>query len=144
MNKTIFILWLCLAVSGCNFDSDYELPVMEEPVVEVDPNSNLRAVINEYLQSGEEIFTFPGNTNAVIKAIVTSSDEAGNFYKAIVLQDDMRGDDETRGILLMVDLRAYFTRFEPGRRVYLRIAGLSIQPCFLIQCGCSGSFGHVR
>lgn len=126
MKRNIFILSLGLFACGCNFDSEFELPVVEDPVVEADPNSNIGAVINEYLQSGEEIYTFPGNTNAVIEAIVASSDEAGNFYKAIVLQDDMHGDDETRGILLMADLRAYFTRFEPGRKVFLRIAGLSI------------------
>ena len=124
MKYKIFIFNLFVLISGCSASIDFDLPASEEPVVELSPNSNLMAVTNQYIQSGEEIYTFPEDSDMIVEAIVASSDEAGNFYKSLILQDP--GVKDIRGLSLMIDLRAYFTRYEMGRVLYLRIAGLSM------------------
>ena len=127
MQGIILGLIVFTTTCSCELDSDFELPDFKEPVVEIEANGNIRGVISEYLQSGEEIYTFSESANTIIEGIVVSSDEAGNFYKRLVIQDEGNDTGEMRGIILMIDLRAYFTRYELGRKVYVRMAGLSIR-----------------
>ncbi len=127
MHIRILGLGAWVIACGCNLSSDFELPDFDEPSVEVQSNAKIGGAISEYLQSGEEIYTFSENSNAVIEGIVVSSDEAGNFYKRLVIQDQGADSHEIRGIVILIDLRAYYTRYEMGRKVYVRIAGLSMR-----------------
>jgi hypothetical protein len=127
MDFRMFSLTALVVTCSCTLSSDFDLPSFEESAPEVYPNSSIRALINEYLQSGEEIYTFPETTDAIIEATVVSSDEAGNFYKSLVLQDKLSLKDESRGLAVMIDLRAYFAKYDMGRKVYVRAAGLSLQ-----------------
>jgi hypothetical protein len=55
---------------------------------------------------------------------VVSSDEGGNFYKVMILQNAPK--DPVSGIRILIGLKSYYTRYNPGRKVYIKIAGLSI------------------
>nr|WP_294934240.1 DUF5689 domain-containing protein [uncultured Flavobacterium sp.] len=53
----------------------------------------------------------------IIEAYVTSSDEGGNFYKSI----SMVSVDGTVGFSMPVDAYNLYTKFEPGRKVYVNM-----------------------
>lgn len=52
------------------------------------------------------------------KGIVVSSDEAGNFYKELHVQDD------TAGIKILVNAYDLYNKFPVGRRIYIKCKGL--------------------
>ncbi len=60
----------------------------------------------------------------VMKAYVTSSDEQGNFYKEVYLQD--QPEKPIAGIKLAIDNTSLFHQFNVGREVYIRLKGLYI------------------
>jgi len=55
----------------------------------------------------------------VIEAYVTSSDEGGNFYKSI----SMVSVDGTKGFSMPVDAYNLYTKYEPGRKVFVKMKG---------------------
>lgn len=61
--------------------------------------------------------------NDVIEAIVTSSDEGGNFYKSISLISV----DGTKGFSMPIDDYNLYTKFEPGRKVFINLKELFYQ-----------------
>ncbi|MGX7667378.1 DUF5689 domain-containing protein [Flavobacterium pedocola] len=56
----------------------------------------------------------------VIEAYVTSSDEGGNFYKSI----SMVSVDGQKGFTVPVDNYNLYTKYEPGRKVFIRLDSL--------------------
>ena len=59
-----------------------------------------------------------------ISGFVVSSDESGNFYKEIYIQDDPT--NPTEGIKVMIDRRELHNKYNIGREVYLNISGLFV------------------
>ena len=59
-----------------------------------------------------------------IEAYVISSDEGGNFYKQLVIQD--APENPTAAIVVQVDKNPLFTQYEFGRKVYIKLNGLSV------------------
>jgi Family of unknown function (DUF5689) len=57
----------------------------------------------------------------IIEAYVTSSDEGGNFYKSI----SMVSVDGTKGFTVPVDAFSLYTKYEPGRKVYVNMKDLT-------------------
>lgn len=55
--------------------------------------------------------------NDIIEAFVTSSDEGGNFYKSISLVSV----DGTKGFSMPIDAYNLYTKYEPGRKVYVNL-----------------------
>ena len=60
----------------------------------------------------------------VLNGYVVSSDESGNFYKEIYIQD--HPTNPTEGIKVMIDRRALNNKYDIGREVYLNISGLFV------------------
>ena len=59
-----------------------------------------------------------------ISGVVVSSDESGNFYKEIYIQD--HPTNSTEGIKVMIDRRELHNKYNIGREVYLNISGLFV------------------
>ncbi len=59
-------------------------------------------------------------TDDVIEAYVTSSDEAGNFYKSI----SFMSVDGTIGFSMPIDQYNLYTYYEPGRKVFVKMKDL--------------------
>ena len=55
---------------------------------------------------------------------MVSSDESGNFYKEIYLQDDPT--NPTEGIKVIIDRRALHNKYNIGREVFIDISGLYV------------------
>lgn len=123
LKNSILFIFITFFIS-CVQTDDFDLPKIEinEPGITV--NTTIDAIKKAYDQSGEKIFTFNASDLSVFEAFVISSDESGNFYKLLILQD--KSENPTSGIEILIDLKSYYTKFNFGRKIYIKIAGMSI------------------
>ncbi|MBL4606099.1 MAG: choice-of-anchor J domain-containing protein [Flavobacteriaceae bacterium] len=128
-HRILFLLWL-ITLYNCVENDSFNNPSIED--VPFIPNAgdiimDISAVIGEYAQQNE-IFTFdalpnPENSRYMIGYVI-SSDEGGNLFKEIVLQDSP--SNPTSGIVVQVDTNPLYTFYEFGRKVFIRLDGLSV------------------
>ncbi|HMY84668.1 MAG: hypothetical protein KDC31_09865 [Saprospiraceae bacterium] len=60
------------------------------------------------------------NEDYLIKAVVVADDKSGNYYKTLVVQDS------TGGMEVKINAVGLFNTFPVGRRVYLKLKGLTL------------------
>ena len=88
---------------------------------------DITAVLGEYTQQGQ-IFTYGSLTNTensrYLTGYVISSDESGNFFEQLILQD--KPENPTAGIAIQIDVNPLFTYYEFGRKVFIKLDGLSV------------------
>jgi len=63
-------------------------------------------------------FTFESKTQ-VLEGYVISSDEGGNFFEEILLQNDYQ--NPTSGVKVLLDVNPLFTLYDVGRKVYIKL-----------------------
>lgn len=120
MKKYCFCLSLLL-LAACSPDEDH---AEHEPAADllVQTNIDLQAVLGLFYQNPERVLTF--NQDLVLEAYVVSSDEAGNFFKEMVVQD--RKEDPTAGVNIKLNMNSYYQFFNFGRKIQISLKGLSI------------------
>ena len=74
---------------------------------------------------------------AVIKGVVTTTDQPGNFYKSFFIQD------ETGGIEIKVGKNGLYNDYLPGQTVYVRLEGLTLG-MYGYKTGNYGGMGMVQ
>lgn len=112
------IMFSCVQVD------DFDTPGFEAEELSISSNSDIKAVKSAYEQSGKRIYTFDSNDETIIEGFVISSDEAGSFYKVLVIQDNY--ENPTSGIEVLIDLKSYYTKYNFGRKIFIQMAGLSV------------------
>lgn len=136
--RIIYVFSLLLMIAGlmtsCVKDDDFDLPDTSINPPDIDGDiititdvknmlvqeagaSNLNA-LSENAQ-----YTFQ-STNLYMEAYVISSDESGNFYQEMVLQD--KPENPTAGIKIMLTDNPLFTTYEIGRKVYVQLDGFTV------------------
>lgn len=126
VNRYNFILLTpLLLLFACLPQDEFNLPIKLSPEAELNVTSNIGAAIKALKQSEEKVFTFGDNDEAIIEGFVISSDEAGNFYKTMIIQD--KTENPEFGIAVLIDLKAFYTKYNFGRKVYIKLSGLSIK-----------------
>lgn len=63
-------------------------------------------------------------TNQYIEGFVISSDEAGNWFEELILQD--KSSAPTAGVRVLIDESPLFTSYEVGRKVYVRLGNTTL------------------
>ncbi len=121
--KTI-LYWLLISFLGCVDSPEFNLSDIKIDAKEIKTSSNIAAIISEYKQSGLDIYTFNEDDNSIISCYVISSDEAGNFYKTLVVQD--HAENPMHGLEIKIDLKSYYTKYNFGRKLFMNLSGLSI------------------
>lgn len=114
--KNIFILSLTLGLfTGCVNDN------FNDPTIEcVEPTLVKTKEVQDIYNAATVTPTLQ-NTDEVIEAVVTSSDEGGNFFKTLSLMSL----DGTRGFNIPVDdYNLYTQNLQPGKKVYIKTKGL--------------------
>ncbi len=121
--RTTLLLLSIVALSSCIGDDKFDIPntIIQEPVIQ-GTIIGIDAVLGNYNQAQETV-TFEG-TNTVMVGYVISNDEGGNFFKELILQDSP--ENPTAGISIQVDSTPLFTKYEFGRKVYVKLDGLSV------------------
>lgn len=120
---SILIIYICFY--GCVDQPEF---AFEEPLIfeeNEEATSDIKSIINAFKQSDQQIFTFDSDHTLLVSAYVISSDEAGNFYKTLIIQDIPENPES--GLEIKIDLRSYYTKYNFGRKILLRLSGLSIQ-----------------
>jgi len=119
--------FLCLhfmCLIACIESQEISVSDIEIEELKMNETSNISAVISAYKQSEIDLFTFDKDDKTIISCYVISSDEAGNFYKTLVVQD--LAENPLNGLEIKIDMRAYYTKYNFGRKLYINFAGLSI------------------
>lgn len=122
--KGIWIVWGLVIITSCNNIDDFSIPEPNsmEPVMEGNPTT-ISTVKGHYNFETNVIYNFR-DTNTYFEGYVTSSDEGGNFYKRLIVQD--RSSNPTAGIQILIDDTALFDTYNFGRKVYVNLDGLSL------------------
>ena len=120
---TLWYLYL-FSFLGCVEYQEISLSDIEIVEPEINETSNITTVISTYKQSELATYTFNKDDQTVISCYVISSDEAGNFYKTLVVQD--LAENPLNGLEIKIDLRSYYAKYNFGRKLYINFAGLSM------------------
>jgi len=108
----IFAIWGIFAFSSC-VKQNFDQPPTNCDQIDINPTFT----INEL----KSLFT--GDTtrladSVIIEGYVISTDQYGNQYKELVIQDS------TGGIDIMLDASYIFTKYPVGQKVYIKCGGL--------------------
>ena len=97
----------------------------EEPDVNCkNPGITPNATISDLLALSPNGDIVQVESDMIFEGYVISSDEAGNYYKALVLQD--APENPTAGIYIVVDKRNMYVDFPVGKKVYVYAKGLFV------------------
>jgi hypothetical protein len=101
---------------SCVNGDDFGTPDLSNECVTIDANVVVSTITNAAITTATE---YPNNEDGddFIEAYVTSSDEGGNFFKSI----SMIATDGGVGFSVPVDSYNLYNRFEPGRKVYIKM-----------------------
>ena len=137
INKIILLLIGFVVFNSCVQDDDFGTPnvLIEEPNIPANALIQIAAVAGELAQAQgggsldytneDETYSYTFNENALyMEGYVISTDEGGNFFEEIIIQDKF--ENPTIGIKLLLDVNPLFTRYEAGRKVYVKLNGLSV------------------
>ena len=132
LNKIAVLLVSLVVLTGCVKDDNFDVPSGIDGSADY-PNSEavfnpLSGVLGAFGSNGNEAFTFDAAGETVTEkytvGYVVSSDEGGNFYKQLVIQD--APENPTAAIVVQVDKNPMFTQYEFGRKVFVKLNGLTV------------------
>lgn len=124
-NNLLAVAALIALTTACVSDDDYGVPETAPGAVVNVPGTvvELATVTNRLLQSGDPTLLFEG-TNQYVSGFVISNDEGGNWFKEIIVQD--KAENPTIGINIQIDVNPLFTTYEFGRKIFIKLDGLTI------------------
>lgn len=120
--KLLFIAFATLLMTGCVHDDKYDDPDLGTFQCQ-DLTATLTIAQVKALH-GNTRYVFPQNADAVMEGYVASTDESGNIYKTIYIQDDPV--NPTHGFTISVDAVSTYTQFPQGSKIYVKLNGLAL------------------
>lgn len=136
--RSVQLIAAVLAISllvGCVTGDDFSTPdtSVSEPILD-GPEISIAAVAGQLAQEQgnteldytdeETVYTYEFTSQPqYLVGYVVSSDEGGNFFEEIVIQD--QPENPTIGIKILIDVNPISVRYDPGRKIYLQVNGLS-------------------
>jgi hypothetical protein len=124
-----------LVITSCVQDDEFAVPA---GTTAVDPgltaNATFQNMVARYQQAaadGDQIAIIATDeAEIIIEGYVISSDQAGNFFEELVIQnkrDAANPDADPRlGFRVDINQQALFNSYEFGRKVYIKMNGLAI------------------
>lgn len=100
------------ALSSCTNPDSYRTPDFSNVCNDLTPTKTVADITTTTTATVEK---YPDND--IIEAYVTSSDEGGNFYKSI----SFISTDGNLGFSMPIDDYNLYTKYEPGRKVYINM-----------------------
>ena len=114
----IFILSLSVFLTSCVQDDEYTTPDLQGKCQTLTPTKTIAEVKKAYENNSATI-----TDDIIIEGYVSSSDESGNVYKTIYLQD--APENPTQGLVVSVDAVSTYTSYPQGSKVYIKLKGLA-------------------
>lgn len=120
MNKLSRILTSLCVIAAIAFLSSCIKDKFDAPAEKI-PSAGLTA--NTTIAALRAMHTITGqldtlNTDIIIQGIVVATDESGNYYKDIVIQDS------TGGIEILLDQTDIYTSFRLGQKIFIKCNGM--------------------
>jgi hypothetical protein len=124
MNKIHSIIATLLFITGITFlngcvKGDFDEPPINVPTVDFSSNMTIAGLKQYFVDSMNSTFG-PITKDIIIQGKVVSSDETGNIYKKIYLQDT------TGGLDIELDSKTLFSTYKLGQRLYIKCKGMYI------------------
>jgi len=121
--KYIFIIFASLMITGCVHDDKYDEPgVGDFQCADLTATMTLAQVKAKF--ANNTTYVFPDDSQDIIEGYVSSTDETGNIYKTIYIQD--KPENPTQGFTISVDMVSTYTQYPQGSKVYIKLAGLAV------------------
>ena len=114
--KLILATALFSTLFSCINNDNYSEPDLTGECVDLTATKTIQDVA---LVATSTAQLWDSNTDSIMEAYVTSSDEGGNFYKSV----SMISIDGTKGFSMPIDAYNLYTKYEPGRKVYINLNG---------------------
>lgn len=122
-------------MAGCVHDDTYNEPVLGSYncVSDFKTTVTLKQLKEKYTLNNptHTPFVFPldatpndGSDDLYTEGYVTSTDESGNIYKTIYIQDAL--ENPTHGFTISVDAVSTYTQFPQGSKIYIKLNGLAV------------------
>lgn len=111
--KLVITVALFSTLAGCVNGDDYGTPNLANECNDLTATKSVQDIAAMATTSFQEYVN-----EDVIEAYVTSSDEGGNFYKSISLISV----DGLKGFTMPIDAYNLYTKYEPGRKVFVNMA----------------------
>lgn len=130
---TFIAIGFCIA--SCVQDDDYKVPdiSIKDPNIPANAITTFQAIINRYEQAvikGNATVLIRDEQDLYIEGYVISSDQAGNFFEDLIIQnkiDDSNPDTDPRlGLKIEINVSSLYNTYEFGRKIYVKMNGLSI------------------
>lgn len=118
--KTILSVSLLATLFSCVNTDNYSAPSLTgncEDIPVTKTVQDIATLANGTVKSYNSTVPAGQSADDVIEAYVVSSDEGGNFYKSI----SMVSVDGLKGFSIPVDDYNLYTKFEPGRKVFVKL-----------------------
>ena len=115
------MLFAALAATSC--DDNWDTPPMVAPVATIEANTSIEELKTKYWQEANNCvdtigYKEDGKTHYIIKGRVVSSDESGNIYKNLVIQDTYSEAGETPScITFSINANSLYASYRPGQEV---------------------------
>ena len=129
MKKSLIYIYTALlalagSVSLSSCDDDFERPPMVVPTAKRHANTTI-AELKTKLYTGESNYATlvekrDDGTDYIIKGRVISSDQAGNFFKQLVIED------ETGAIQVNIDSYDLYKSYQYGQEIVIDVTGLYV------------------
>lgn len=125
MYKKLILMVLAVGfLASCVQDDDFDTPntSISEPELEGDVVS-ISTVLGVAAQNEGELYTYE-DTDDYVEGYVISSDEGGNFFREIIIQD--APENPTSGLKIALFVNPLFTKYEVGRKIYVSLEGFTV------------------
>lgn len=123
--KNLKRFWIIiLLMVSCNETDEFVVPMPNDLEPSIEGNLTTIATVKGHYDFETDVIYNFRDSNAYFSGYVISSDEGGNFYKKLILQD--RASNPTAGIQILIDDTALFDTYNFGRKVYIKLDGLSL------------------
>lgn len=120
--KFLLIAFTALFVTSCVHDDKYDDPNLDTYQCQ-DLTATMTIAQVKALHTNVR-YVFPANSTAIMEGYVSSTDETGNIYKTIYIQD--APENPTQGFVISVDAVSTYTKFPQGSKVYIQLKGLAL------------------
>ena len=108
-----FILSISIAFVMVSCEKEFDKPPLNVPHVDFSSNMTIAALTAMYTGALIQI-----TSDTIIEGIITSSDESGNIYKSLYIQDS------TGGIKIALNKTSIYTYHRLGQKVFIKCKGL--------------------
>jgi len=112
------------ALASCVQDDDYNIPPLEIQEPSIQANTTISLVKSMYVDRFVDFDTASNGGELIMEGYVVSNDESGNLYKILVIQD--AAENPTAAIQLDVDVTSLYSKYKPGRKVFVKLNGLGM------------------